>query len=64
MYILITPDVVITTESMWEQRLGIIQRSYVHKGILLWNSIDSCIKDYYSISTFKKKIKSYLLDNS
>ena len=45
-------------------RLRIIQRSYLHKGISLWNSLDSCIKDYYSISTFKKKIKSYLLDKS
>ena len=44
-------------------RLRIIQRSYLHKGISLWNSLDNCIKDYYSISTFKKKIKSYLLDN-
>ena len=45
-------------------RLRIIQRSYMHKGILLWNSLDSCVKDYYSISTFKKKIRFYLLDNS
>ena len=45
-------------------RLRIIQRSYIYKSILLWNSLDSCVKDYYSISTYKKKIKSYLLDNS
>ena len=45
-------------------RMRIVQRSYMHKGILLWNALDSFVKDYYSISTFKKKIKSYLLDNS
>ena len=45
-------------------RLRIIQRSYLYKGTYLWNSLESWKNDCYSISSFKKQIKTYLLDNS
>ena len=44
-------------------RLRVIQRSFLHNGICSWNSLDNWKYDYYSISTFKKKIKSFLLDS-
>ena len=44
-------------------RLRIIQRSYLYKGIDIWNSLDSWKRDYYSLSGFKKKMKSYLINN-
>ena len=45
-----------------EARLRIIQRSYLHNGINLWNSLDSWKNEYYSISSFKKRVKSYMLE--
>ena len=43
-------------------RLRVIQRSYLHNGIYLWNSLNNSKTDHHSILIFKKKIKSYLLD--
>ena len=43
-------------------KLRIIQRSFLYNGINLWNSLGNWKHGFYSISTFKKKIKSYLLD--
>ena len=45
-----------------EARLRIIQRSYLHNGINLWNSLDSWKNEYYSISSFKKRVKYYMLE--
>ena len=42
-------------------KLRIIQRSYLHNGINLWNSLILC-KNGCSLYTFKKKVKLYLLD--
>ena len=44
-------------------KLRIIQRSFLHKGITLWNSLENW-KWESSLSTFKKKIKTYLIGNS
>ena len=44
-------------------KLRIIQRSFLYNGINLWNSIENWKNDCYSISLFKKKVKSYLIDN-
>ena len=44
-------------------RLRIIQRSFLHKGINTWNSLDSWKWNHYSLYTFKKKVKSYLIAN-
>ena len=44
-------------------RLRIIQRSYLYKGIDIWNSLDSWKRDYCSLSGFKKKMKSHLINN-
>ena len=45
-----------------EARLRIIQRSYLHNSINLWNSLDNWKNDHYSISSFKKKIKSHMIE--
>ena len=44
-------------------RLRIIQRAYLYKGIDIWNSLDSWKRDYCSLSGFKKKMKSHLINN-
>ena len=46
-----------------DARLRIIERSFLHKGINLWNSLDYWENNYYSVSSFKKKIKSKLIEN-
>ena len=43
-------------------QLRIITRSFLHKGINLWNSLDSWKTDC-SLSSFKIKVKSYLIAN-
>ena len=43
-------------------RLKIILRSFLYKGIYLWNSLETWKNNYHSISTFKKKIKYYLIE--
>ena len=45
-----------------EARLKIIQRSYLHNSINLWNSLDNWKNYHYSISSFKKKIKSHMIE--
>ena len=44
-------------------RIRIIQRSYLYKGLDIWNSLDSWKRDYCSLSGFKKKMKSHLINN-
>ena len=36
-------------------RLRIIQRSFIHRGIIIWNSLAIWKNEYHSILTFKKK---------
>ena len=43
-------------------KLRILQRSFLYNGIDLWNSLGNWKQTIYSISTFKKKIKSHLID--
>ena len=45
------------------ERLNLVQKSYLYQSVILWNSLGLDIKKYNAIITFKKKIKTLLIEN-
>ena len=44
-------------------RLRICKRSFLHKGITVWNELDDDIVKHANQLTFKKVLKKYLISN-
>ena len=46
-----------------QERLEICRKSFLTKGISLWNELDAEVKNLKTQKSFKKAIKSILLQN-
>ena len=46
-----------------QERLEICRKSFLNKGLSLWNELDNKIKNQKALMSFKKAIKDMLIQN-